>query len=231
MFDNEFTITRQQPTAAWQGSIEVVGFIHYHNTITIPNNESWIIQGNIDGSGLPVSLDARLSSGTPLDRSHANIVLRCVRISGQVAPVDPLPQWVGHGFWIAGDGGTYGGAFMFEGGSSDHSNPVRLVFDHAIFDHNSATSGGAVFINGRAGLGIPDSAAQNWESGIAATWESCLFFRNIGYNIGGALQTANVWPMTFAFNSSAFIENSNSLTTGGLACHASTSNIAVAFDV
>jgi hypothetical protein len=77
MFDNEYTLTHQGPASSWQGSVEVVGFIQYHNTITIPNNENWIVQGNVDPvTGLPVLLDARLSSGTPLDRSHANIVVR-----------------------------------------------------------------------------------------------------------------------------------------------------------
>jgi hypothetical protein len=209
MFDNEYTLTRQGPASSWQGSVEVVGFINYHNTITIPNAENWIVQGNVDpATGLPVLLDARLSSGTPLDRSHANIALRYVRLSGQVAPVDPDPQWIGRGFWFPGEGGSYGGAFRYEGGNSDHANPVQLIFDHAIFDHNVASAGGAVFINGRAGYGVPDSTAQNWESGIAARWDSCVFFRNYASHFSGGLNVANVWPMTFTWESSAFIENS-----------------------
>ena len=88
MFDNEFTLTRQGGGSAWEGSVEVKGFIHYHNTITIPNDENWILQGRIDpASGLPSSLDARLKSGTAVDRSHANIILRHLRISGQMARV------------------------------------------------------------------------------------------------------------------------------------------------
>ena len=107
MFDNDFTLTHEPSASSWQGSVEVVGFIQYHNTITIPNNENWIVQGNVDPmTGLPVLLDARLSSGTTLDRSHANIVVRNVRLSGQIAPVDPSPQWVGHGLWFAGQGGS-----------------------------------------------------------------------------------------------------------------------------
>jgi hypothetical protein len=209
MFDNEYTLTRQGPASSWQGSVEVVGFINYHNTITIPNSENWIVQGNVDpATDLPALLDARLSSGTPLDRSHANIALRYVRLSGQVAPVDPDPQWIGRGIWFPGEGGSYGGAFRYEGGSSDHANPVQLIFDHAIFDHNSASTGGAVFINGRAGHDLPDSTAQNWDSGIAARWESCVFFRNFASGYSGGLHVANVWPMTFTWESSAFIQNS-----------------------
>ena len=210
MFDNEYTLTRQGPVSPWQGSVEVVGFIDYHNTITIPNSENWIVQGNncLDpATGLPVLLDARLSSGAPLDRSHANIALRHVRFSGQVAPVDPDPQWVGRGMWFPGQG-SYGGAFRYEGGSNDHANPVQLIFDHVIFDHNTATIGGAVFINGRAGYDLPDSSMQNWDSGIAATWESCVFFRNYAADWAGGLLVANVWPMTFTWESSTFIQNS-----------------------
>jgi hypothetical protein len=107
MFDNEFELTRQPSASPWEGSVEVVGFIQYHNTITIPNDENWIIQGNLEReTGLPVRLDARLSSGTTLDRSEANIVVWYVRFTGQVAPVDPSPEWVDHGEWFAGQDGT-----------------------------------------------------------------------------------------------------------------------------
>ena len=62
MFDNDFTLTKLSAPASWQGSVEVVGFIHYHNTITIPSDESWIVQGMIDpDSGLPVALDGKSS--------------------------------------------------------------------------------------------------------------------------------------------------------------------------
>ena len=88
---------------------------------------------------------------------------------------------------------TDGGAFRFEGGNSDQSNPVRLTFDRVIFDHNSASSGGAVMINGRAGHGLPDSSAQNWDSGVAATWDDCVFFRNFAAHYDAAILVANVW--------------------------------------
>ena len=92
MFDNEYTLTRQGGSS-WQGFVEVVGFIHYHNTITIPNDENWIVQGVISPTtGLPAKLDGRLSSGTAHDLSHANIVLRHIRFTGQVAPLDMDPE-------------------------------------------------------------------------------------------------------------------------------------------
>ena len=44
MSDGEFTLTHRGGSSSWQGSVAVVGFIHYHNTITIPNDEKWIVQ-------------------------------------------------------------------------------------------------------------------------------------------------------------------------------------------
>ena len=139
MFDNDFTLARQGGGSGWQGSVEVAGFIHYHNTITIPNDENWIVQGIVDPvSGLPSSLDGRLKSGSAVDRSHANIVLRHLRISSQVAPVDVNPY--GRLGWWAGFSGGYGGAFEYDGGSADPSNLVRIVFIELVFDHNAAAS-------------------------------------------------------------------------------------------
>lgn len=201
-------------TQTWPA--ELLAMRQHHNTIVIPNNENWIIQGNVDpATGLQVSLDARLSSGTPLDRSHANIVLRYVRFTEQLAPVEISPELVGYGTWWAA--GSYGGAFRYEGGSSDHANPVRLVFDHVIYDHNRATVGGAMFINGRAGAAVDGTSTQNWESGIAATWDSCMFYRNFAESTASALMAPNVWPMTFSWNNCAFIENSVDLG-GVLGC-------------
>eukprot|EP01045_Picozoa_sp_COSAG04_P010948 COSAG04_NODE_689_length_11142_cov_6.664041_7_plen_583_part_00 len=188
MFDNDFTLTKLSAPASWQGSVEVVGFIHYHNTITIPNDENWIVQGIVHPvSGLPSSMDARLKSGTAIDRSHANIILRNLRISGQVAPVEvnAIPRATA----FAGMTDGYGGAFEYDGGSSDPSNLVQIVFDQIVFDHNAAGScapnrwmlcvvhwpltmpggkllvcsaGGAVLIDGRAGRLKVNSARQNW---------------------------------------------------------------------
>ena len=40
---------------------------------------------------------------------------------------------MGGGKWVGAE--SYGGAFNYEGGSSDHQNPVRLVFDSVAWDH------------------------------------------------------------------------------------------------
>eukprot|EP01045_Picozoa_sp_COSAG04_P029914 COSAG04_NODE_5042_length_1767_cov_2.122302_1_plen_201_part_00 len=138
MFDNDFTLTKLTAPSSWQGSVEVAGFIHYHNTITIPNDENWIVQGVVDpASGLPSSLDGRLKSGTAVDRSHANIVLRHLRISGQVAPVDV--NTIGRNAAMAGQTAGFGGAFEYDGGSSDPSNLVKIAFIEVVFDHNAVS--------------------------------------------------------------------------------------------
>ena len=134
MFNNDFTLT-QVGGSDWQGSVEVVGFVHYHNTITIPNNENWIVQGIVDpATGLPSSLDGRIKSGTAVDRSHANIVMRHVRLSGQVAPADvnvlPRPEV------IAGQT-HFGGAFDYDGGGEGPDDLVQIKFIGMVFDHNS----------------------------------------------------------------------------------------------
>ena len=133
---DRLTPTVAANSASWQGSVEVSGFIHYHNTITIPNDENWIVQGRVDpASGLPSSIDGRLKSGTAVDRSHANIVLRHLRFTGQVAAVDvnPLPRPEQHAAQT-----QFGGAFEYDGGSADPSNLVQIVFIGLVFDHNSA---------------------------------------------------------------------------------------------
>ena len=119
--------------------MEVAGFIHYHNTITIPNDENWIVQGIVDPvSGLPSNLDGRLKSGTAVDRSHASIVLRHLRTSNQDAPVDV--NVVGRNGAFAGEISGFGGAFEYDGGSSNSASLSTLIFDGVVFDHNRAAS-------------------------------------------------------------------------------------------
>eukprot|EP01045_Picozoa_sp_COSAG04_P010415 COSAG04_NODE_637_length_11700_cov_478.131885_9_plen_567_part_00 len=163
MFDNEFSLLRQGGGSSWRGSVEVAGFIHYHNTITVPNDENWIVQGTVDPvSGLPSSLDGRFKSGSAVDRSHANIILRHLRISSQIAPLDT------NTILRAGQpaGARYGGAFEYDGGSADQSNLVKIIFISVVFDHCTAGTNpgtaGAVSIEGRAGRLGPNPPIQNW---------------------------------------------------------------------
>ena len=172
----------------------MVGFVHYHNTITIPNDENWIVQGRVDPvSGLPSSLDGRLKSGNAVDRSHASIVLRHLRISGQVAPVstNPIPR----ASWVSDQFGGFGGAFEYDGGSDDPENLAKIIFVEVVFDHNAASSLAAVDINGRGGHpGGPNPETQTWESGIELTISGCTFFRNYATYAYGAMSVMDIWP-------------------------------------
>eukprot|EP01043_Picozoa_sp_COSAG02_P029832 COSAG02_NODE_1874_length_10576_cov_8.410614_7_plen_1429_part_00 len=206
MFDNDYTLVRQSGTG-WQGSVEVIGVIHGHNTIEIPIDENWVIQGGLDAStGLPASLDGRLSSGTPLSPSQSSIVMRDMRFSSQTAPIDQYPQWRTLQHATTPDN-RLGGAFSYTGGSDDPTNLPRLIFERVIFDHNAAKSGASVFIDGRAGMPIPSDPSQaNWNSGISWTLRACTLFRNHAELIG-AVVTADVWPQQFLFEDVDFIQN------------------------
>eukprot|EP01045_Picozoa_sp_COSAG04_P017206 COSAG04_NODE_1505_length_6506_cov_4.798335_5_plen_972_part_00 len=208
MYDNDFALTLQGGGGlGWEGSVEVAGFIHYHNTITIPNDENWIVQGIVDPvSGLPSSLDGRLKSGSAVDRSHANIVLRHLRISGQVAPMDVNPlSRTGMNTGLP----TFGGAFEYDGGSADPDDLAKLVFIEVVFDHNAAPggSGGAIFIDGRAAMPSLDPAVQIWESGIALTISACTFFRNFAGWTAGAVHVQDVFPLDAVIDGSTVLHN------------------------
>eukprot|EP01045_Picozoa_sp_COSAG04_P003494 COSAG04_NODE_143_length_23569_cov_6.195356_2_plen_749_part_00 len=207
MFANDFTLTKLSSPASWQGSVEVVGFIHYRNTITIPNDENWIVQGRVDpDSGLPSALDGRFKSGTAVERSRANIVLRHLRISGQVAPID-VNEILRVGS-LRGRTAGYGGAFEYDGGSSDPSNLVKLVFVGIVFDHCAAGSGGgSIFIDGRAAQATADPAVQNWESGIDLTMQQCTFYRSFSGYRAGALALWDVWPLVADISEIEFVHN------------------------
>jgi hypothetical protein len=169
------------------------------NTIVVPNNENWIIQGALGPDGLSVKLDARLSSGSAIDFSEASIVVRHVRFSGQTAPQDEYRSARDYG-WIDdpfGGGTTLGGAFSYDGGGLEPGiQTPRLIFEHVVFDHNGAVGGSAVWIAGRQGT---------W-SGIKLVVDGCLFFRNVAI-FHSAIAMWNLCPSTLLVNNTDFIHN------------------------
>jgi hypothetical protein len=82
-------------------------------------------------------LDARLESGTTMDRpgadagvctiSRANLVLRHVRFTNQAATLDLYPA--GRSFSVVPDT-ALGGALSYTGGWG-----AKLVFENCVFDH------------------------------------------------------------------------------------------------
>ena len=184
MYKNNFELIRESGNG-WQGTVSVISYVQ-DNTIYIPN-ENWIIQGaNINN--IPVTLNARLSAGfrrcpaqdvfpisavadnpTTADDdndclSHANIVLRNVRISGQVGTLDIFSQTRTMSTQTIGNDPAprLGGAFYYEGFGS------RVIIDRAVFDHNLATSGGALMVDGRMDA-QSKSAIDHQEDGVPQT--------------------------------------------------------------
>jgi hypothetical protein len=172
------------------------------NTIVVPNDENWIIQGALGPDGVPVKLDARISSGTAVDFSEASIIVRHVRFSGQSAPLDPhaAARDYSQGFMsnpYFSDGETrLGGAFSYEGGGLyPEVHTPKLVFEHVVFDRNQAISGAAVWICGRA----------NTISSLQLVVDECLFFRNTAVYLMGGLYVINTMPGVHLVNNTEFV--------------------------
>ena len=176
------------------------------NTIVVPNDENWIIQGTLGPDGVPVQLDARISSGTAVDFSEASIVVRHVRFSGQRAPLDPhtaahddgIQAYI-HSPFFSNDETRLGGAFSYDGGGlNPEVHTPKLVFEHVVFDHNQAVCAAAVWIAGRAGT----------MAGLDLVVDGCLFFRNVAAYFVPGLMVWNTMPGAHLVNNSDFLEGS-----------------------
>jgi hypothetical protein len=172
-----------------------------NNTIVVPNNENWIIQGALGPDGLPVKLDARLSSGSAIDFSEASIIVRHVRFSGKIAPHDQHRvardySYIDDPF---GSGCTLGGAFSYDGGGLQQGvRTPQLIFEHVVFDRNRAVVGAGISIIGRQGT----------MSGIKLVVDGCLFFRNAA-NFHSSILVLNSCPSRLLVNNTDFIHNDN----------------------
>jgi hypothetical protein len=175
LYDNNFTL-RQLTTVGlgWQGTVAVVSYVS-ETTLRIPNQEKWILQGH-STDGVPVTLPARLSSGSYDDLSNASIVMRHLRISGQAGTLDPDAF---RRDYSVGD--RLGGSFFYEGGKGS-----MLYWDHVVTDHCGAefASGGAVHIAGRG----EERPGQSVDAGINITIRHSLFWANAG-RLGGVLHS------------------------------------------
>ena len=86
LWDDDFSITHDG-SPGWEGEVSVQSLL-LDNTIYVPSDESWIVHGTVGSNGLPVTLDSRFESGSYTQISHANLVFRYFRITGQMAPLD-----------------------------------------------------------------------------------------------------------------------------------------------
>jgi len=168
----------------------------------VPNDENWIIQGALGPDGVPVKLDARLSSGTAIDPSEASIIMRHVRFSGQSAPLDPhaaardYSQELLNSPYFGGGETRLGGAFSYEGGGlNPEVHTPKLVFEHMVFDRNQAISGAAASVCGRA----------KTISSLKLVVDGCLFFRNTATYMGCGFLVANTMPGVHLVNNTEFV--------------------------
>lgn len=212
MYDSKFTIQLVSTSSSWTGNVSVVGWLT-DNTITIPKDEKWIVQG-YSTNGVAVTLDARLASGSPADRSNASLVLRHVRLSGQHGTLD---RWDDQRAFSRVANSRMGCAFYYEGGFGS-----SLLFDHVIFDHNggASCSGSAMMIAGRAEensgwtptrYGVnqrqnpPSWNCSRQGCGLELQIDSCLFWQNAGTY--STIRTININPLQMVVQNSAFRDN------------------------
>lgn len=151
MFDNHFSLNLA-PGTDWQGTVAVVTKEDFQNTIIIPNDEQWIVQGveGLEIAGVPVQLRARFESGrtfyehgcdihgvpdgqvdsseyplcTSESISRASLVVRHVRFSNQRAPPDLYRTRY---TWSVVPGTALGAVLRYTGGWG-----AKLIFQHCV---------------------------------------------------------------------------------------------------
>lgn len=176
------------------------------NTIDIPVNENWILQGTaVDG--VPVILPARLKSGYaypyPGVMSQANIVMRYARFSAQQATLDPYEQERTHSIALPT---RLGGALDYTGGWG-----ATIRIEHCVFDHMLATSGGALFIDGqmdewaRQPQRTPEQIDQ--ELTVTVIISDTLFWECEAIWCGGAARLVDVYPLNLTMTDNQFLDN------------------------
>eukprot|EP01043_Picozoa_sp_COSAG02_P007593 COSAG02_NODE_230_length_28060_cov_5.226816_8_plen_1993_part_00 len=211
-FDGEFTLTKPSWSGGgWEGTVSVWS-VTDDNTIYVDGDESWIVHGTVGSDGLPVTLDARFETGSYRGSvSHANLVFRYVRFTGQMAPLDADYPWrtVSQRTFSDEPVGRWGGVLQYNGGHG-----AKIVFDHCVADHNFATSGGVFAVDGRYYLdsarpaqgevgGHPDGGRGGLEIRIT----NSTFWANVAVWAGGVMRLNNAWPIRIIVEDSQFFDN------------------------
>lgn len=226
MFENRFALNVATPSSGWTGTVEVVTKESFENTIIIPNDEAWIVQG-METLGIPVSLEARFESGrtffehgcdkhenpdghvdlsryplcTRESLSRASLAVRHVRFSHRQAPFDPFRARY---TWSVAADTRLGGVVRYTGGWG-----AKLIFQHCVFDHLFATSGAAFVVDGqmdergRPPFFDPNNTAEDFRLTIEIS--HCLFWEFISTWVGNRFVDIN--PVTFTLADNQFVDN------------------------
>jgi hypothetical protein len=218
MFDNHFTIRRNDSeNDGWRGTIAVHSYVP-DNTIDIPVSESWIIQGTaVDG--VPVILPARLKSGYaypyPGRMSQANLVIRYVRFSAQRATLDRYEQERTHSI---APPARLGGALDYTGGWG-----ATIRIEHCVFDHLHATSGGALFIDGQMdewARQAPQRTKEEIDRELTVTLiiSDTLFWECEAVWAGAAARLVDVYPLNLTMVDNQFLDNYAIVSVSAMPC-------------
>lgn len=195
-----------QTSKAWDPNDPTSTTTVADNTIYIPLDESWIIQGVSETittqhglvGGLPPVLPARISSGSRDAISRANVVLRGFRITSQTAPLDAAGSW--YTFSSANINNDpamrLGGAISYEGHGS------RLLFERMVIDHSIGTSGGGIFVYGHFQQQPDDELLRTRIETV-----NCLFWANQARWMGGDMRVLDVWPVDWRVEGSTFYDS------------------------
>ena len=195
LFDNDYTLDVVDLAGGWVGTLDVIAFVS-DNTIYIPRDQDWIIQGGY-ADGLPAVLDARLESGSNVELSHASLVVRYTRFTNQLATLLASTEGITyglvvsrtcHGDWCAA---RNGGALRFVGGDDS-----TIISDHCVWDHNQASGGGAWMLDHGKRTTVKTLHTLFWYNQVM-----------LPGSYGGAVRLINMWPLYLDVIDTQFIDN------------------------
>lgn len=221
MFDNRFSLNLA-PGAHWEGTVSVVTKEDFEDTIIIPNDEQWIVQGveGVEAAGIPVKLHARFESGrtffehgcdmhnlslsplcTSQSISRASLVVRHTRFSNRHAPLDLYRTR--YTFSVVPNT-ALGGVLRYTGGWG-----AKIVFHHCIFDHLWATTGGTFAIDGQMDEYVRppfyDPTKTPEDLTLTIDVSDCLFWAI--YSVWCGVRVVDAYPSNLTLTNNQFIDN------------------------
>lgn len=230
MFDNRFTVDiENNAEASWVGTVEVLTKMPFENTIIIPNDESWIIQGieGVETPGIPIELAARFESGrtfyehgchmhdspdgvvnqsaypecTAGSISRASLVVRHARFTNRSAPLD---RFRSHYTFSVVAGTSLGAVLRYTGGWG-----AQLVFQHCVFDHLWATTGATFVVDGQmdeyARDPFIDTVSGPESVRLTVEISECLFWELNSPWLGNRF--VDIYPSNLTVVNNQFIDN------------------------